>query len=448
MDSMRLLWSGILAICLLHQNVYAFTRSLPLDERWENHQQCIEMGAGDSFTPATEPSLILTFQQGFSGVVSIVMFELGDEHLGGIRIPGTSEKAVLCNEENINRELCSASQAGEFLISDSARRRANHEFITRAVNISEPISIIYHVSSPGYYCTAAIVSSGHSFSATMLAIDPGSPVAAFRAGSRAVYRLVAPLWLLLASVWTMRLMLTRRGGIVCWLVPLSALQVLIRSTALETGDQGLNAVWGLLWYFLASGQYLVISLHTWGSVATAQASNRQLCYPQIGIALAMSVFQCAASWTDFNARADSRGPSYINVLYGSFLFLFLAMSAIQLLLRPFKNTKIDCQGLLRVAELGLCGALVIVALLFLLIAVASLWILLKRQTPQEFASSFWQVRSWLIDSPRDYIFMLWTCCLVVYNEYKDTYQLRSSETHYTGLEEMELFRDTAEDPRV
>ncbi|KAI0969598.1 hypothetical protein F4678DRAFT_481174, partial [Xylaria arbuscula] len=114
----------------------------------------------------------------------------------------------------------------------------------------------------------------------------------------------------------------------------------------------------------------------------------------------------------------------------------------------FNNTKIDCQGRLRVAELGLCGALVIVALLFLLIVVASLWSLLKRQTPQEFASSFSQVRSWLIDSPRDYIFMLWTFCLVFYDVYKDTYQLRSSETRSTGSEEMQLFRDTAEDPSV
>lgn len=102
MDSMRLHWSGILAICLLHQNVCAFTRSLPLDERWENHQQCIEMGAGDSFTPATEPSLILTFQQGFSGVVSIVMFELGDEHLGGIEIPGTSEVGPQPSESSVD----------------------------------------------------------------------------------------------------------------------------------------------------------------------------------------------------------------------------------------------------------------------------------------------------------------------------------------------------------
>lgn len=91
MNTLWLHWFALLTICLIRQNPWAFSRSLTLNQRWESHQQCIEMGGSDFFSPTTESSLILTFQQGHSGVVSIVMFELGDEHLGGMRVPGTSE---------------------------------------------------------------------------------------------------------------------------------------------------------------------------------------------------------------------------------------------------------------------------------------------------------------------------------------------------------------------
>lgn len=355
---------------------------------------------------------------------------------------------MLCDQENVDRGLCRASQVGEFLISDSARRRARHEFITRAVNLSEPVPVIYHVPSPGYYCTAAMLSSGRSFSATMLAIEPGAPVAAFRAGLLAVYRLLAPSWVLLAVVWMISLTLPRRRGMVCWLVPLSALQVLTRWAALEAGSQGLNVAWGFLWYLLASGQYLVVVLHTWASVAMGQASNHHRTCSEIGIALALLVFQCAASWADFTTRADSRGPSYINILYGPFLGLFLTVSAMRLLRRPSDESKTARQALPRKAELGLCAALVIIALLFVFVAMANLWVILKTLTPEKFATRFWQVRSWLFDAPRDYIFLLWTVCLVVYGWYGEAYELRLRQQNATSAEEMQCLRDSVEDTDV
>ena len=85
----------ILASLLYSRAAQAYSTSLQLDHTWENHQQCIDMNGSGSFRPDMESSLIITFEEGHVGVASVVVFELGDEYLGGIRRPGTNEVSRL-----------------------------------------------------------------------------------------------------------------------------------------------------------------------------------------------------------------------------------------------------------------------------------------------------------------------------------------------------------------
>ena len=83
----------------------AYSATLLLDQTWANHQKCIDMRGNRPFGPEKESSLILNFQQSHEGVVSIVTFELGDEHLGGIRDPLTNEVSRLMLRSVSSRKL-------------------------------------------------------------------------------------------------------------------------------------------------------------------------------------------------------------------------------------------------------------------------------------------------------------------------------------------------------
>lgn len=49
------------------------------------------MNGDHAFRPNTASSLVVTFDAAAEGSVSVVVFELEDEHLGGIRLPGSQD---------------------------------------------------------------------------------------------------------------------------------------------------------------------------------------------------------------------------------------------------------------------------------------------------------------------------------------------------------------------
>lgn len=75
--------------------VLAYQVVLPLDQTWDRHQQCIDMLGSSTFRPDMESSLIVSFEKGHAGLASLVVFELGDEHLGGMSVPGTRKVSSL-----------------------------------------------------------------------------------------------------------------------------------------------------------------------------------------------------------------------------------------------------------------------------------------------------------------------------------------------------------------
>lgn len=78
-------------LSLLCQSVYGIQRSFIVDQQWANHQRCVDMNGDNAFRPDTASSLVVTFDAAAEGSVSVVVFELGDEHLGGIHLPGTQD---------------------------------------------------------------------------------------------------------------------------------------------------------------------------------------------------------------------------------------------------------------------------------------------------------------------------------------------------------------------
>lgn len=81
----------LLHLSLTSLGVLSYRTSLPLDDSWGHHQQCIDIGSAAKFQPSSQSSLIIKFDSGSSGVVSVVVFELGDEHLGGKHVPGSKQ---------------------------------------------------------------------------------------------------------------------------------------------------------------------------------------------------------------------------------------------------------------------------------------------------------------------------------------------------------------------
>lgn len=338
------------------------------------------------------------------------------------------QKEVLCTEENIQRGLCGKSQLGEFLISDSARREARHPLFTRAVNLSMPGSLHYPVSGPGLYCAAAVGFSASSFSATMLAIDPSSGgLPAFRVGLLKAYRYLGPVWILLAVLWTLRL-LDEKDKRPCWLVPLSAVQVGLRWALLEVGHEyndadGVTRAFKIAGGAVAVAQDFAVILHAQQLMMTEAT---RICpktpwtspwpWPNsIGL-LVLGVGLTAMRWAEMTtSTATSRVTVYCNAVLGSALFVYMTISIF-----TFKSR---CRGLAGQRlplplPLPISAALaVLLALIWALssaTAAFNIWCLVQPLKPLEFGQRFWSTRFLTIDIPFDIISLCCVCCVSLY----------------------------------
>ncbi|GAB0137728.1 hypothetical protein EsDP_00005983 [Epichloe bromicola] len=403
-----------------------YTTSLALDESRTNHQRCIDMMGGGSrtFRPESQASLMVTFAGHSQGLVSIVLFELGDEHLGGVRLKGSNEKEVLCTEENIQRGLCGKSQLGEFLISDSARREARHPLFTRAVNLSMPGSLHYPVSGPGLYCAAAVGFSASSFSAMMLAIDPSSGgLPAFRVGLLKAYRYLGPVWILLAVLWTLHL-LDERDKRPCWLVPLSAVQIGLRWALLEVGHEyndadGVTRAFKIAGGAIEVAQDFAVVLHAQQLMMTEDTRIGPTTpwtwpwpWPNFIGLLVLGVGLTAMRWAEMTtSTATSRATVYCNAVLGSALFVYMTISIL-----TFKPScrRLAGQRLSPPISAALAVLLALIWALFSATAAFNIWCLVQPLKPLEFGQRFWSTRFLTIDMPFDIISLCCVCCVSLY----------------------------------
>ncbi|KAI0468032.1 hypothetical protein F4859DRAFT_524892 [Xylaria cf. heliscus] len=453
-------------LCLHYHTVSAVTQSLHLDQTPDFHQRCIDMTGSRAFDPQQESSLSIKFQTGSSGVVSVVMFELGDEHLGGIRRPGTKEKEVLCTPRNIKQGLCTASQANEFLISDVARFKAKYPLITRAINLTNPIGLLYPVKGPGFYCAATVHASGKTFSATMLAEERGRSVPAFRAGLLPVYYILTPVWLVSAAVWMAwywellqslhqeRLKHHSYDSTMRWLVPFSAVQVATRLIGLRS-NTGYQNIFTMTWYILNLAQNMVVIWHTHRIATDGRATTYSL-FVSYAAAVSLLIVTAAASFVDYHADATSQSPAYINSVCGLTLALYLGICTLWLR-RPFVQVQVvsdlpsrseptakkDAREITALST-GFLG----IAALFLVLAVVDVWAKVSGGSLLEFAHRFWRQRFWILDAPREFIFLLWLTILALHSLYCVNFGRNKqpiNEDHYKTEEEREWLRDSVDD---
>ncbi|KAK4069882.1 uncharacterized protein Triagg1_6677 [Trichoderma aggressivum f. europaeum] len=378
------------------------------------------MNGDQAFQPSTASSLVVTFDAAAEGSVSVVVFELGDEHLGGIHLPGTQDKEIFCNSQNVERKLCKESEIGQFLISDHARAKAKYPMITRAIDLTKPIAIVYPVQGPGYFCAATYSQSAKSYSGTLLAIDTNGILPAFRDGSRAIYTFLAPFWFLLNSIWvyfvTHRALTQLIDPFKAVLGTLSIAQVGFRWGYVQLEESKAASTLQILWYTLELTQnslvmFIIHKLVT-GSEASPPDSMRSkivrriIPYAYLAIFLAIFVL---ASLADFTATAESIRPAIVTIFLGIYLFVGAAAAAFMLARR--RTTTHEHQGGFSTEDKLIRKPLsfVLAALCIPIIAIAgfNIWAILKvGGDGAKFAHMFWHSRFGVIDMPYEPLFLI------------------------------------------
>ncbi|KAI9038097.1 uncharacterized protein KD926_011335 [Aspergillus affinis] len=151
------------------------------------HQRCTGISQSQKFSGLLQPSIIVQMDpvssisgNESSSIVSVVIFELGDEHLGGHKPAGSETKEIICTPRNVKNGICPAEQLGSFIVTPEAFANANSPIITRAVNLSEPETLIYPVQNQGFYCAATYGYSTRQYSGLMTARDVDGLLPAFQ----------------------------------------------------------------------------------------------------------------------------------------------------------------------------------------------------------------------------------------------------------------------------
>ncbi|KAM6488164.1 hypothetical protein HDV62DRAFT_347077 [Trichoderma sp. SZMC 28011] len=433
-------------LSLLCQSVYGIQRSFIVDQQWANHQRCVDMNGDNAFRPDTASSLVVTFDAAAEGSVSVVVFELGDEHLGGIHLPGTQDKEIFCNSQNVERKLCKESQIGEFLISDHARAKAKHPMITRSIDLKKPIAIVYPVQDPGYFCAATYSHSAKSYSGTLLAIDPNGSLPAFRNGLRTVYTFLAPLWFFLNSIWIYyitQLALTQLiDPSMATLGIISIAQVGFRWGSLQLGESKAASALQILWYGLELIQNSVVMFMINKLVAGSEASpadsirskivRRILPYAYLAV---FSVVFLLASLADFTVTAESIRPAIVTIFLGTYLFVGAATAAFMLARRrtTAHEHQRGCSTEDKLIRKPLSFVLALLCIPIIAIVGFNIWAILKvGGDGTKFAHMFWHSRFGTIDMPYEPLFLILVMALLGLN----TYQARRHD-EMTDMKSME-----------
>lgn len=355
-----------------------------------------------------------------------------------------------------------SSQLNQFLISDAARSKAKHEFVTRAVNLSAPLTLLYPVKGPGLYCTAAIQATGSRFSGTMLAVEPGRSIPAFRAGLLSVYRILAPTWIVFAAVsvaWYWEIpnpqVLNSRASdtVMRWLVPFSAVQIAVRWIGLGNGG-GYQTGWTIAWYVLNSVQDAAVILYTHYVTTDGRTTvySREASYVA---AVLLLIITAAANAVDYGADATARSPAYINIICGLITALYLGICTLWLRRAPLP-TPAD-SDMLRLSHLAtgdakreiiaLSSLFVGLSALFLGFAASNVWAVATSASasPLEFAGRFWNMRYWMFDAPREWLFLAWLSLLALHSLYRASVAQYGRPSSRSTAEERELLRGFSED---
>ncbi|CRG90646.1 Membrane protein PTM1 [Talaromyces islandicus] len=198
-------WFPTLALStLLASGVFANEVEIKQDN--DHRQKCAGMYSRKAWGGDVEPFILTKFNKIEEDVtedflVSLVVFEWGDEDLIG-RVPaGSDERATICDQANVEAKLCSQDELGAFILAENAKENSKNPILSQAVNLKDPAAINYPIKNTGFYCVSTFAYSGHEYEGVIEFRNaygelPGAQIAKlpFYGGLTLVYALIGAFW--------------------------------------------------------------------------------------------------------------------------------------------------------------------------------------------------------------------------------------------------------------
>ncbi|ODV91384.1 hypothetical protein CANCADRAFT_25207 [Tortispora caseinolytica NRRL Y-17796] len=154
---MRVL-SFALSVLALAQWVLCFDEIISWNKQDERYA-CTGMYSKKDWDGPVDPHISVLFQKTFGDtpqLVSLLIFEWHDADLIGAEDYGKIKKFI-CDESAVQRDMCSISQLGQYILNGSdIERTSNSSSIksvyTTTIDTTDSHAITYYVKRTGYYC--------------------------------------------------------------------------------------------------------------------------------------------------------------------------------------------------------------------------------------------------------------------------------------------------------
>ncbi|KAH8696163.1 putative integral membrane protein [Talaromyces proteolyticus] len=132
-----------------------------------HRQKCAGMYSQKSWGGDVEPFILTKFNKleetTEDSLVSLVVFEWGDEHLIGRSVSAGDGVATVCYQENIDAGLCTQEELGSFILAENATEASKSPILSKAINLKDPAAINYPVKKTGFYCVSTFAYSEHDY---------------------------------------------------------------------------------------------------------------------------------------------------------------------------------------------------------------------------------------------------------------------------------------------
>uniref|UniRef100_A0A093UW06 Membrane protein PTM1 n=1 Tax=Talaromyces marneffei PM1 TaxID=1077442 RepID=A0A093UW06_TALMA len=124
-----------------------------------HRQRCSGMYSRKAWGGDIDPFILTKFMKvednAEDALVSLVIFEWGDEALIGREVPGTDAK--------VDVDLCTSEEIGSFILAVNATETSKSPILSKAINLKDPAAINYPVKKTGFYCVSTYAFSGHDY---------------------------------------------------------------------------------------------------------------------------------------------------------------------------------------------------------------------------------------------------------------------------------------------
>ena len=288
------------------------------------------------------------------------------------------------------------------MVNDEALKQARNPIVAKYLPLSDPISFMYPVNNPGYYCVAASARNGTQFTLDMDTIDRNLPLPPFRHSTLTMFSWIAPTAILLLIAWFFvrparaRSLVPTSFYVLLWLATATCF---IRWATLATFDQHVGPV-NSSPILLALSKFMLIGQDILLVIATITAVSHYLDRDisrrvEIIIQSCFAVAFALANLVDVRTTDGDKSPALASVLLGM-LLAAASFAAASMLLRIGKTSSAPHQRPRRILLIGLAVYGTCCALLVLINAYRYMF---SPSSGPEFGSQYWKGRSLWMDLP-------------------------------------------------